>query len=1411
MKDLLKFLKQQNQTEEFDGIRIGLASPDMIRSWSFGEVKKPETINYRTFKPERDGLFCARIFGPVKDYECLCGKYKRLKHRGVICEKCGVEVTLTKVRRERMGHIELASPVAHIWFLKSLPSRIGLLLDMTLRDIERVLYFESYVVTEPGMTTLEKSQILTEEEYLDALEEHGDEFDAKMGAEAVLALLEQIDLEGDIAQMREELPEIGSETKRKKITKRLKLMEAFAQSGNKPEWMIMSVLPILPPDLRPLVPLDGGRFATSDLNDLYRRVINRNNRLKRLLDLVAPDIIVRNEKRMLQESVDALLDNGRRGRAITGSNKRPLKSLADMIKGKQGRFRQNLLGKRVDYSGRSVITVGPTLRLHQCGLPKKMALELFKPFIYGKLEARGLATTIKAAKKLVEREGAEVWDVLDEVIREHPVLLNRAPTLHRLGIQAFEPVLIEGKAIHLHPLVCAAYNADFDGDQMAVHVPLTLEAQLEARALMMSTNNVLSPANGDPIIVPSQDVVLGLYYLTRDRVNGKGEGMVFANTKEAEKAYRTGVAELHARVKIRITEHVRNDEGELVAQTSLRDTTVGRAILWQICPKGLPYELIDQPLGKKPISKLINHAYRNLGLKDTVIFADHIMYTGFHYAMVAGASVGIDDMVIPDEKYTIIDGAEEEVKEIQDQFDQGLVTAGEKYNKVIDIWSSANEKVSKAMMDNLSKEHVENREGEMEEQDSFNSIYMMADSGARGSAAQIRQLAGMRGLMAKPDGSIIETPITANFREGLNVLQYFISTHGARKGLADTALKTANSGYLTRRLVDVAQDLVVTEHDCGTHEGLVMTPLIEGGDVVEPLRERVLGRVVCEDVLIPGTEDVLLPRNTLIDEKLCDLLEEHSVDQVKVRSIITCATDYGICAHCYGRDLARGHMINQGEAIGVVAAQSIGEPGTQLTMRTFHIGGAASRASAENSVQVKNTGTLKLQNAKFVENSEGKLVITSRSSELTVIDELGREKERYKVPYGSILGKKDGEAIEAGEIVANWDPHTHPIITEVAGKIKFVDLIEGLTMTRQTDELTGLSSIVVTDANQRSSAGKEMRPMVKLVDAAGNDVMIAGTEIPAQYFLAGNAIVNLEDGAEVGIGDALARIPQESSKTRDITGGLPRVADLFEARKPKEPAILAEKTGIIGFGKETKGKRRLLITQPSGEVYEEMIPKWRQLNVFEGESVQKGEVIADGPESPHDILRLRGVADVANYIVNEVQDVYRLQGVKINDKHIEVIVRQMIRKCEILDAGDSEFLKGEQLEVARVRIANRELEAQGKQPAEFEMQMMGITKASLATESFISAASFQETTRVLTEAAVGGKKDGLRGLKENVIVGRLIPAGTGYAYHQDRMRKRAQGAEEEVTVSVDEAEKALTDALNADFDADSNDQNDPVL
>ncbi|MEH6532175.1 MAG: DNA-directed RNA polymerase subunit beta' [Photobacterium frigidiphilum] len=1404
MKDLLKFLKAQHKTEEFDAIKIGLASPDMIRSWSFGEVKKPETINYRTFKPERDGLFCARIFGPVKDYECLCGKYKRLKHRGVICEKCGVEVTQTKVRRERMGHIELASPVAHIWFLKSLPSRIGLLMDMPLRDIERVLYFESYVVIEPGMTNLERSQLLSEEQYLDALEEWGDEFDAKMGAEAVKALLGNMDLNAEIDLMREELEETNSETKRKKLTKRLKLVEAFLLSGNNPEWMILSVLPVLPPDLRPLVPLDGGRFATSDLNDLYRRVINRNNRLKRLLDLAAPDIIVRNEKRMLQESVDALLDNGRRGRAITGSNKRPLKSLADMIKGKQGRFRQNLLGKRVDYSGRSVITVGPYLRLHQCGLPKKMALELFKPFIYGKLEARGLATTIKAAKKMVEREEAVVWDILDEVIREHPVMLNRAPTLHRLGIQAFEPVLIEGKAIQLHPLVCAAYNADFDGDQMAVHVPLTLEAQLEARALMMSTNNILSPASGDPIIVPSQDVVLGLYYMTRERINAKGEGMYLAGPAEAEKAYRTKNAELHARVKVRITQHAYDEQGNLSTETGLIDTTVGRAILWQIVPKGLPYSLVNtEALGKKQISTLLNTCYRKLGMKETVVFADQIMYTGFAYAALSGVSVGIDDMLIPKEKYTKIAEAEAEVAEIQEQFQSGLVTAGERYNKVIDIWATANEQVAKAMMDNLSVDTVINRDGKEEQQKSFNSVYMMADSGARGSAAQIRQLAGMRGLMAKPDGSIIETPITANFREGLNVLQYFISTHGARKGLADTALKTANSGYLTRRLVDVAQDVVITADDCGTHAGITMTPLIEGGDVKEQLGDRVLGRVVADDVFKPGTDEILAPRNTLLDEKWCDLLEDNSVDQVKVRSVVTCENDFGCCKFCYGRDLARGHLINTGEAVGVVAAQSIGEPGTQLTMRTFHIGGAASRAAAENNIQVKSTGSMRLHNAKFVTNSESKLVITSRASVMTVIDEFGRTKESYKLPYGSILSKGDGDSVVQGDTVANWDPHTMPIITEVAGRVQFVDFIDGVTVSRQTDELTGLSSIVILDAAERTSAGKDMRPTVKLVDDKGNDIMIPGTDMPAQYFLPGKAIVQLEDSALVGIGDILSRIPQESGGTRDITGGLPRVADLFEARKPKEPAILAEITGAVSFGKETKGKRRLIITPSDGQPYEEMIHKWRQLNVFEGEKVECGDVIADGPEAPHDILRLRGVHAVAEYIVNEVQEVYRLQGVKINDKHIETIIRQMLRKVTIVKAGGSEFLPGEQVEFSRVNIANRKLEADGKDIVTFSRDLLGITKASLATESFISAASFQETTRVLTEAAVSGKRDPLRGLKENVIVGRLIPAGTGFSYHQRRQNQRNAELEPVAPqVDAEQASQDLAALLNAGLSDD---------
>jgi DNA-directed RNA polymerase subunit beta' len=1399
MKDLLKILKQQGQNEEFDAIRIGLASPEMIRSWSFGEVKKPETINYRTFKPEREGLFCAKIFGPTSDYECLCGKYKRLKHRGVVCEKCGVEVTLAKVRRERMGHIDLASPVAHIWFLKSLPSRIGLLLDMTLRDIERVLYFESYVVVDPGMTPLERFQLLSDDQYLEAIEENGDEFDARMGAEAVFELLRTLDMPKEIARLREEIEATNSETKIKKIAKRLKLLESLAVSGNRPEWMILTVLPVLPPELRPLVPLDGGRFATSDLNDLYRRVINRNNRLNRLLDLSAPDIIVRNEKRMLQESVDALLDNGRRGRAITGTNKRPLKSLADMIKGKQGRFRQNLLGKRVDYSGRSVIVVGPTLKLHQCGLPKKMALELFKPFIFSKLQFRGLATTIKAAKKLVDRGAAEVWDILEEVIREHPVMLNRAPTLHRLGIQAFEPTLIEGKAIQLHPLVCTAFNADFDGDQMAVHVPLSLEAQLEARALMMASNNVLSPANGEPVIVPSQDVVLGLYYMTRERINAKGEGMAFANVTEAQRAYETKQAELHARVKVRITEVQIDEEGNQTEVTSVKDTTVGRAMLWDIVPRGLPFELVDQPMKKKAISRLVNASYRILGLKPTVVFADQLMYLGFGQAAKAGASIGLDDMVIPDQKASILADAEAEVKEIQNQYSSGLVTNGERYNKVVDIWSHTNDQIARAMMEKLGKETVANKEGDQEEQDSFNSIYMMADSGARGSAAQIRQLAGMRGLMAKPDGSIIETPITANFREGLNVLQYFISTHGARKGLADTALKTANSGYLTRRLVDVAQDVVITEEDCGTENGLLMMPIIEGGDVVEPLRERILGRVAAKPVYKPGSDELVCDAGALLDEKMVDELEAAGVDQVIVRSAITCETRHGICASCYGRDLARGDAINIGEAVGVMAAQSIGEPGTQLTMRTFHIGGAASRAAAVNSIEPKNSGSVKLHNIKTVENAAGKLVAVSRSGEVIIADEIGRERERYKLPYGAELQIRDGDAVDGGQLVANWDPHTHPIITEMAGIIRFVDFIEGVTVQQHTDDITGLSSIVVIDAKQRPTAGKDLRPMVKLVDAKGNDVNIAGTTLPANYALPGGAIVTVVDGAEVNVGDVLARIPQESSKTRDITGGLPRVADLFEARKPKEPAILAEATGTVGFGKDTKGKQRLVITDTHGEQNELLIPKWRHVNVFEGEQVEKGEVIADGELNPHDILRLRGITDLAEYLVKEIQDVYRLQGVGINDKHIEVIIRQMLRKVEITDAGETQLLRGEQTERARLLEANEQAEADNKLTARGEPLLLGITKASLATESFISAASFQETTRVLTEAAVRGLRDPLNGLKENVIVGRLIPAGTGLAHHKARKAARAAAVVEEgtpVEMATAEVEEAIKQAFS---------------
>jgi DNA-directed RNA polymerase subunit beta' len=1400
LKDLLSLLKQGQPNDEFDSIRIGLASPELIRSWSFGEVKKPETINYRTFKPERDGLFCAKIFGPVKDYECLCGKYKRLKHRGVICEKCGVEVALAKVRRERMGHIELASPVAHIWFLKSLPSRIGLLLDMTLRDIERILYFESYVVTDPGMTTLEKGQLLSDELFFEAMEEFGDDFVAKMGAEAIMHLLMELDLPVEIERLREEIPATNSETKIKKLSKRLKLIEALAESGNKPEWMVMKVLPVLPPDLRPLVPLDGGRFATSDLNDLYRRVINRNNRLKRLLDLNAPDIIVRNEKRMLQESVDALLDNGRRGRAITGSNKRPLKSLADMIKGKQGRFRQNLLGKRVDYSGRSVIVVGPTLRLHQCGLPKKMALELFKPFIFGKLEARGLATTIKAAKKMVEREPPEVWDILAEVIREHPVLLNRAPTLHRLGIQAFEPVLIEGKAIQLHPLVCAAYNADFDGDQMAVHVPLTIEAQMESRALMMSTNNILSPANGEPIIVPSQDVVLGLYWMTRDRVNGAGEGMAFSNPEEVHRAYVTGNAHLQARIKCRLLQVHFDEDGTRHEDRSLIDTTIGRVLLWRIVPAGLPFEMVNQSMTKKAISRLLNECYRKVGLKATVILGDQLMYTGFEYSTRSGASIGVNDFEIPEAKARIVSAADAEVVEIEKQYASGLVTQGEKYNKVIDIWSRANDMVSKAMMEGLSKESVINRKGEEEMQDSFNSVYIYADSGARGSPAQIRQLAGMRGLMAKPDGSIIETPITANFREGLSVLQYFISTHGARKGLADTALKTANSGYLTRRLVDVAQDLVITEDDCGATVGLTMTPVIEGGDIIETLGDRVLGRLVVRDVFIPGTEEIAVEAGVMLDEKGIIALEEMGIDEIDVRSPITCETRHGVCSACYGRDLARGHLVNRGEAVGVIAAQSIGEPGTQLTMRTFHIGGAASRATAVDNIQVKQDGKARLHNLKYVEREDGFLVAVSRSGELAITDKSGRERERYKLPYGALIKVADRAEVSAGDVVATWDPHTHPIVTEVAGIVKMSGMEEGITIKRQTDELTGLSSISVMDQGERPAAGKDMRPAVTLVDANGDELCLAGTNVPAHYFLTENAIVSLENGALVKVGDVVARIPQESSKTRDITGGLPRVADLFEARKPKEPAILAEISGTVSFGKETKGKRRLIITPADGkplsdgsDYYEVLIPKWRTLTVFEGEQVEKGEIVSEGPLSPHDILRLKGVEELAKYIVNEIQDVYRLQGVKINDKHIEVIVRQMLRKVNILTSGDSTFIKGEQAEFVRVIEENEVLHAGDKICASYERELLGITKASLATESFISAASFQETTRVLTEAAVTGKRDHLRGLKENVVVGRLIPAGTGLAYHRDRKLKKEEMSK---TVSAQDVEAALSEALS---------------
>ncbi len=1388
MKSLLDLFKQFTPDDHFDAIRIGLASPEKIRSWSFGEVKKPETINYRTFKPERDGLFCAKIFGPIKDYECLCGKYKRLKHRGVICEKCGVEVTQTKVRRERMGHIDLAAPCAHIWFLKSLPSRLGLVLDMTLRDIERVLYFEAYVVTDPGMTPLKKFGIMSEDDYDAKVKEYGDEFTAKMGAEGIRELLEGIDIESEIERLRGDLT--GSELKVKKNSKRLKVLEAFKKSGIKPGWMVLEVLPVLPPDLRPLVPLDGGRFATSDLNDLYRRVINRNSRLRRLLELKAPEIIARNEKRMLQEAVDSLLDNGRRGKAMTGANKRALKSLADMIKGKSGRFRQNLLGKRVDYSGRSVITVGPTLKLHQCGLPKLMAIELFKPFIFARLEAMGIATTIKAAKKEVEAGTPVVWDILEEVIKEHPVMLNRAPTLHRLGIQAFEPLLIEGKAIQLHPLVCAAFNADFDGDQMAVHVPLSVEAQMEARTLMLASNNILFPASGEPSIVPSQDVVLGLYYATRDRINAKGEGLIFSDIGEVQRALDAGAVELTAKVTVRMTEWTKDKAtGEFVSSVSMVETTVGRALLSEILPKGLPFSNLNKALKKKEISKLINTSFRKCGLKETVVFADKLLQNGFRLATRAGISIGIDDMLVPPEKPAIIEAAEKEVKDIEQQYVSGLVTAGERYNKVVDIWGKAGDVVSKVMMDQLRKEKTIDRHGKEVDQESFNSIYMMADSGARGSAAQIRQLAGMRGLMAKPDGSIIETPITANFREGLNVLQYFISTHGARKGLADTALKTANSGYLTRRLVDVTQDLVVTELDCGTADGSLMRAIVEGGEVIESLRDRILGRTVAEDVLHPENRSVLAAAGVMLEEDLIDELEAAGVDEVKVRTALTCATRFGLCAKCYGRDLGRGGLVNNGEAVGVIAAQSIGEPGTQLTMRTFHIGGAASRAAVASSVEAKSNGTIGFNaTMRYVTNTKGELVVISRSGEI-VISEHGRERERHKVPYGAILSIKADQTIKAGTILASWDPLTRPIITEFAGQVKFENIEEGMTVAKQVDEVTGLSTLVVIDPKRRGAA-KVIRPQVKLIDAAGKEVKIPGTDHSVTIGFQIGALIQVRDGMDVGPGEVLARIPVEGQKTRDITGGLPRVAELFEARTPKDKGMLAEITGTVSFGKETKGKVRLQITDPEGKVWDELIPKEKNILVHEGQVVNKGESIVDGPADPQDILRLLGIEELARYIVDEVQDVYRLQGVKINDKHIEVIVRQMLRRVVVENVGDSTYIAGEQVERSEMLNTNDELQREGKIPATFSNLLLGITKASLSTDSFISAASFQETTRVLTEAAIMGKRDDLRGLKENVIVGRLIPAGTGLAYHKARAVKDA----------MDDAERrAIADAEAADL------------
>jgi DNA-directed RNA polymerase subunit beta' len=1361
MNDLMNPFGQSQGPQSFDKIRISIAAPERIRSWSFGEIKKPETINYRTFKPEKDGLFCARIFGPVRDYECLCGKYKRMKYRGIICEKCGVEVTLSKVRRERMGHIELAAPVAHIWFLKSLPSRIGLLVDMTLKDLERVLYFENFVVIEPGMTSLVKGQLLSEEEFYDAQDEFGDDaFEASIGAEAIKKVLVDLDLEQERVKIREDLAETGSEAKRKKLVKRLKLVDSFRESGCRPEWMILDVVPVIPPELRPLVPLDGGRFATSDLNDLYRRVINRNNRLKRLIELRAPDIIVRNEKRMLQESVDALFDNGRRGRVISGVNKRPLKSLSDMLKGKQGRFRQNLLGKRVDYSGRSVIVVGPELKLHQCGLPKKMALELFKPFIYSKLELYGMASTVKMAKRMVEKERPEVWDILEEVIREHPVMLNRAPTLHRLGIQAFEPVLVEGKAIQLHPLVCTAFNADFDGDQMAVHVPLSLEAQLEARVLMMSTNNILSPANGKPIIVPSQDIILGLYYMSLERDSEQGEGMVFGDVQEILLALGNGSVSLHAKVKARVP--TRDETGARVY--AVVDTTPGRAQLADLLPDNpnCSFELVNKLMTKKEVSDVIDHVYRHCGQKDTVIFCDRLMTLGFGQACDAGISFGIADLTTPDLKEKYVSEAEAQVKTFEQQYLDGLITQGEKYNKVVDVWSRCSDLVADEMMKGIST----TKDGEP-----INSVWMMAHSGARGSAAQIKQLAGMRGLMAKPSGEIIETPIISSFKEGLNVLEYFNSTHGARKGLADTALKTANSGYLTRRLVDVAQDCIVNEIDCGTSKGLTIRPVMNGSEVIDPLFDRILGRVLAEDMVDLKTGEVVLAAGEMVTEEHADRIANAGVDQALIRSALLCEAETGICGKCYGRDLARGTDVNIGEAVGVIAAQSIGEPGTQLTMRTFHVGGAAQRGAEQSNIEAAIGGSIKLEDANLVKDKDGNQIVMSRNTELLILDEQGRERARHRLPYGGKLFVSEGEDVSAGKVLIEWDPYTMPIITEMQGIANYVDLTEGVSVREVTDDATGISSREVVDWKQ-AAGGANLRPRVTLRDEAG-EVLTLTNGLEARYFLSAGAILSVENGQKVEAGDVLARIPRESSKTRDITGGLPRVAELFEARKPKDFAVIAEAEGRVEFGNDYKAKRRIRVIpmESDAEPVEYLLPKGRPLAVNEGDVVRKGDLLLDGSPVPHDILSILGVEQLAAYLVKEIQDVYRLQGVKINDKHIEVIVRQMLQKVEVEDAGDSTFLVGEQVDREEYAKANAAIEAEGLRPAKAQPVLLGITKASLQTKSFISAASFQETTRVLTEASVSGRQDTLDGLKENVIVGRLIPAGTGSV--MNRLRRIA--------------------------------------